>query len=224
MFFLQCHSSRYKKANRSKNDIKYIVVHYTANNGDTALNNLKNASRKGRAASAHFFVDEKEACQSVAVKDIAWHCGTSGKYKHANCRNANSIGVEMCSRIKNGVYYFLPATVENTARLVADLMAEYDLPLSRVIRHYDVTGKLCPRPYVDEKAWAEFKALVRKYAQEEKDMVYYKTVGEIPFQVGREVVADLVAKGIIAGVSESDLHLSEDMVRILCYLRKAGSI
>ena len=220
MYFLQCNPVRYKKANRTKNDIFFIVVHYTGNDGDTARNNLKNASREGRQASAHFFVDEKEVCRSVDVKDIAWHCGTSGEYKHPTCRNANSIGVEMCSRMKDGVYYFKPETVENTAKFVSDLMKEYGIPPSCVVRHYDVTGKPCPRPYVDETAWAEFKALVKKYyvgkedGNEVVEVKRYKTVEDVPAWA-KPYIKKLVEKGFIAGNADGSLDLSYDMVRML---------
>lgn len=221
LYFIQCNSVRYKKANRTKKNIKFIVVHYTGNNGDTARNNLINASREGRQASAHFFVDEKEVCQSVLVEDIAWHCGTSGKYKHAECRNANSIGVEMCSRMdKDGDYYFLPETVENTAKFVSDLMKEYGIPPACVVRHYDVTGKLCPRPYVDEIAWAEFKTLVLKYytgkdvENEVEEVKRYKTVEDVPAWA-KPYIKTLVEKGFIAGTDDGSLDLSYDMVRML---------
>lgn len=219
MFFLQCNPVRYKKANRKKSDIKYIVVHYTGNNGDTAQNNLKNASRAGRQASAHYFVDEHEVCQSVKVKDIAYHCGTKGKYRHAYCRNANSIGVEMCSRkTLNGDYYFKPETVNNAARFIAQLMREYDIGIAYVVRHYDVTGKICPRPYIEGAKWTEFKNLIMKYYIEEvEEMTYYETIAEIPFSAGREAVQKAVDRGVIAGTG-AGLHLSEDMVRMFVFL------
>lgn len=54
--------------------IKYIVIHYTANNGDTALANT-NYFKSYRGASAHYFVDENNIYQSIEDKNIAWHCG-----------------------------------------------------------------------------------------------------------------------------------------------------
>lgn len=138
--------------------IKYKVIHYTANNGDTALGNT-NYFKSYRGASAHYFVDENNIYQSVEDKNIAWHCGAN-HYKHPYCRNSNSIGVELCSRKNsNGTYYFKDKTVDNAVWLVKYLMAKYNVPITNVIRHYDVTGKICPEPYVrDVKAWENFKS------------------------------------------------------------------
>ena len=154
-------------AGRSK-DILYIVVHYTANNGDTAKNNCIYFQTAGRNASAHYFVDETEVWQSVLDTDTAWHCGTSGTYRHASCRNNNSLGVELCSEIDTaGEYYFNDETFENGVKLVKYLMEKYDIPVENVIRHYDVTGKICPAPFVNnEVAWANFKNRLEEGADE----------------------------------------------------------
>ena len=146
--------------------IEYIVVHYTANSGDTAQNNLDYFSRAKTGTSAHYFVDEDEVCQSVQDTDVAWHCGRSdGQYRHPYCRNSNSIGVEMCNSLKA-----VPeATRVRTAALVRELMGKYGLDSSHVLRHYDVTGKRCPAPWVDNPAeWMEFK----KMLEEDDDMSY----------------------------------------------------
>ena len=141
----------------SINRIKYIVVHFTANNGDTAYGNT-NYFKSYRGASAHYFVDENGIYQSIEDKNIAWHCGAK-KYKHSTCRNSNSLGVELCSRKDSkGNFYFMDKTVDNTVELVKMLMAKYNVPIANVIRHYDVTGKNCPEPFVrDIKAWQNFK-------------------------------------------------------------------
>lgn len=137
--------------------IKYIVVHYTGNNGDTALANT-NYFKSYRGASAHYFVDENNIYQSIEDKNIAWHCGANS-YKHPYCRNNNSIGVELCSYIVSGKYAFKPKTVDNAVWLVKCIMAQYNVPITNVIRHYDVTGKICPEPFVrDVAAWQNFKA------------------------------------------------------------------
>ena len=136
--------------------IKYIVVHYTGNNGDSALANT-NYFKVYRGASAHYFVDENNIYQSIENKNIAWHCGANS-YKHPYCRNSNSIGVELCSYITGGKYAFKPKTVDNAVWLVKELMAKYNVPITNVLRHYDVTGKICPEPYVrDSEAWNDFK-------------------------------------------------------------------
>lgn len=151
--------------------IKYIVVHYTGNNGDTAFANT-NYFKSYRGASAHYFVDENNIYQSIEDKNVAWHCGANS-YKHPYCRNSNSIGVELCSYITNGKYAFKPKTVDNAVWLVKELMAKYKVPVTNVIRHYDVTGKLCPEPFVrDNKAWNEFKTrLIQTNIKEKTEVV-----------------------------------------------------
>lgn len=128
---------------RSLSAIKYIVVHYTANDGDTDENNGKYFHNNYVGASAHYFVDDDSVTQSVPDNYIAWHCGAN-QYKHKECRNGNSIGVELCDARRNGVVYPTPATIARALELVEYLMKKYSVPKQNVIRHYDVTGKLCP--------------------------------------------------------------------------------
>lgn len=150
--------------------IKYIVIHYVGALGG-AKANCEYYGGGNRSASAHYFVDfDGTIWQCVEDKDIAWHCGAKS-YRHAECRNANSIGVELCVRKKNTAslgaedkdWYFEDATVAAAAELVRDLMDKYNVPADHVIRHYDVTGKICPNPYVyntGTHTWDEFKGLI----------------------------------------------------------------
>ena len=146
--------------------IKYIVIHYVGALGgaEANCNYYKSVNRN---ASAHYFVGfDGEIWQCVEDGDVAWHCGAKS-YKHPECRNSNAIGIEMCVRKKNTSsmsasdkdWYFEDATVKATIELTKELMKKYNVPASNVIRHYDVTGKTCPAPYVhDAAAWNNFKA------------------------------------------------------------------
>ena len=133
---------------------KYIVIHYFG-----ALGTAKSVSEyfktPGIQASAHYALDEGDTIyRCVRDKDIAWHCGAN-KYKHPECRNSNSIGIEARpSKINrkrvmasDTDWYFEPKVVDNLVWLTKKLMAQYNIPADHVIRHYDVTGKLCPRPW-----------------------------------------------------------------------------
>lgn len=142
---------------RNLGNIKYIVIHYTANNGDTAQGNGNYFAKNNVETSAHYFVDDNEIVQSVRDCYTAWHCGAVKYY--SSCRNESSIGVELCSRRDSkGNYYFTEATVNNAVLITKALMARYNIPLSNVIRHYDVTHKLCPAPFVNNtKLWQNFK-------------------------------------------------------------------
>lgn len=129
---------------RSLSSIKYIVIHYTANDGDTDEGNGKYFYNNYIGASAHYFVDDDSVTQSVPDNYCAYHCGSKNGYKHLYCRNTNSIGIEICDDIKNGVIYPSQKTIDNVIELTEYLMKKYNIPKSNVIRHYDVTGKLCP--------------------------------------------------------------------------------
>lgn len=128
---------------RSLSSIKYIVIHYTANDGDTDENNGIYFHNNDVDSSAHYFVDDDSVTQSVPDNYIAWHCGAN-VYKHKDCRNANSIGIEICDDVRNGVIYPSDKTIQNVLELTEYLMKKYSVPKDNVIRHYDVTGKLCP--------------------------------------------------------------------------------
>lgn len=157
---------------RSLGGIKYIVVHYTANEGDTAKGNanyFKNNVLK-KPASAHYFVDDNEIVKSVPDNYIAYSVG-GGKYKNAKgasfykkCCNTNSISVELCNSVNS-----VPVETEKrAAEFIREKMKEYNIPIENVIRHYDVTGKLCPKPYVkDETAWKRFKERIEGIDMEE---------------------------------------------------------
>ena len=154
--FIPCNESNYRKGRAS--EIEFLVIHYTGNNGDTAEGNCAYFKNNRVSASAHYFVDEDGICQSVRDTDTAWHCGTKGTYYHKTCRNANSIGIELCSRENAAGYYFLRETIERAVELVRELMKKYNIPIENVVRHYDVTHKICPAPFVhDHAAWDDFK-------------------------------------------------------------------
>lgn len=127
-------------SSRSVKDIEYIVIHYTGNDGDTDENNGIYFANNDVDVSAHYFVDDDSITQSVPDDYVAWHCGTKGKY----CQNRNSIGIEICDDVKNGTIYPSAKTIQNALDLTASLMAKYNIPASKVIRHYDATGKICP--------------------------------------------------------------------------------
>lgn len=144
---------------------KYIVVHYVGA-VSTALNNAKYFENDYRGASANYFVDENDIYRVVKDIDSAWHCGTSGSYKHPECRNTNSIGIEMCCFDNNGTLDVSDKVVARTVELVKELMAKYNIPANNVIRHYDVTGKNCPEPFVRDVArWNNFKAAIGDNSQ-----------------------------------------------------------
>ena len=215
MEFIACNRANYV-AGRTQ-PVRYIVMHYTANNGDTAKNNCDYYHRVGGLqASAHYFVDEYGAMQSVHEDDTAWHCGARA-YWHPECRNGNSIGIEMCSRKRaDGSYYIKPETVANAAALAREIMQRYGIDTDHVLRHYDVTGKRCPMPWVDDPAqWTAFLAMLTPEHQndeEEENMVKYKTIDDVP-EWYRSEVQELMDAGALKGTGNGAIDISEDVVR-----------
>ena len=155
----------------SSRDVKYIVIHYTGNVKDTALNNAKYFQGSNRQASAHFFVDDNSIYQSVALKDRAWHCGSLTNSNN-NCTNYNAIGIEMCTA---GNYTVSNKTKENTVALTIYLCKLLGITAANVdkyiLRHYDVgtNKKSCPAQMVKNTSeWTAFKNAVKDGLVEEK--------------------------------------------------------
>ena len=234
MLTIQKNLTTINRTVKASRDIKYIVVHYTSNVRDTAYNNTKYFKSEYRGSSAHYFVDENSIWQCVEDKDVAWHCGTQGKYYHAECRNANSIGVEMCSSVSRN-----SAVEKNTAELVRYLMDKYGIDIYHVVRHYDVTHKSCPAPLVDNSEWIDFKSKIingsdDEMTEAEKAKIkaiddsltnlygivqrmkernpVYRTVDDVP-DWGKAVIQKLVDGGILHGDENGDINVSGDMLR-----------
>lgn len=158
----------YNHTNGDVSRIKYIVIHYVGALGG-AKANCQWYAGGNRSASAHYYVDfDGSIWQSVEDKNIAWHCGAK-KYVHPECRNANSIGIELCVRNHGSLadtsrdWYFEDKTVMAAIELTKALMEKYHIAPDHVIRHYDVTGKICPNPFVynsGKYTWEYFKKAI----------------------------------------------------------------
>ena len=214
------HTSNYTKGRKQL--IKYIVVHYTANDGDTARNNGNYFSQPNRNASAHYFVDENEIIQSVEDTDTAWHCGAKS-YKHPKCRNDNSVGIEMCSeKDDKGQYYINQATQNRTIRLIKVLMGKYNIPIENVLRHYDVTGKICPEPFVrNQVQWLDFKKMLNEQKEGGADMIYNYMDENMP-DWAKPTIQKLIDKGALKGNEKGELMLTGTMLRMFVIHDRMG--
>ena len=144
--FIQASAANYT-AGRGGRSIDGMAVHYTATSA-SAHNNLVYFSRPGAQASAHLFVDKDGSIrQSVRFEDTAWAVGDGTE-------NQRTVSVEVVSAGED----FTEAQVAALAEIYEYLRATYGI--ARVIRHYDVTGKRCPAPYVDAGKWAALKARI----------------------------------------------------------------
>ena len=196
---------------RAASQIKYLIFHYTGNDGDKAANNAAYFQQNIVKASAHYFVDDTTVWRSVPDLKVAWAVGgskypnadkTGGGTMHGIITNTNSISIEMCDTIRNGVYQASEATLANAAALGRELMAKYGIPLERVYRHFDVTGKHCPSYLVNAQKWAEFKKRLE-----------VKIMDNAPSPAHKEGVEWAIANGIMTGNGEGDLMLSQPVTR-----------
>lgn len=149
---------------RNTGNIKYLVYHYTGNDGDTDEGNGKHFHNHIVKASAHYFVDDDSVTQSVPDNYIAYSVGGRCQSNHHPlykvCTNSNSISIEMCDCNKNGVVEITGKTLENAIELGKVLMKKYNISIDHVIRHYDVNGKACPNcnGLLNDKNWNAFKS------------------------------------------------------------------
>lgn len=163
--------------------IRYIVIHYAANTRSTRGSALNVASwfkdPENTGGSADFIVDDELTVQyNPDVRNrYCWAVG-GRKYQnslggsiHGICGNKNSVSIEICSTSRTGKvlkendprWYFTEAAIDRAVELTLYLMKEYNVPVERVVRHYDVSGKLCPGLYgwnkesESESAWRAFQ-------------------------------------------------------------------
>ena len=147
----------YSRPGTSTQKITGIVVHYTANPGATAMENrnyfenLKDTHET--KASSNFVVGiEGEIVQCVPTWEVAYA---------SNSRNIDTVSIECCHPDETGK--FTDATYRSVVNLCAWLCMKFDLGADDVIRHYDVTGKECPKYFVDyEDAWENFRQDVKE--------------------------------------------------------------
>jgi N-acetylmuramoyl-L-alanine amidase CwlA len=155
--------NEYSRPQTPLTDINSIVIHYTANPGTTAANNRNYfeglATNQNTYASSHYIIGlEGEIIQCVPLNEIAFA---------SNNRNNDTISIECCHEDETGK--FNEATYGSLVSLTAALCIEFDLGEEDIIRHYDVTEKLCPLYYVEhEDEWYEFRQEVMKKVEEIK--------------------------------------------------------
>ncbi len=155
--------------------IEYIVIHYVGATGDAKANVNYYNQQTTTSASADFFVGfagDIWQYNPNPVERYCWAVGgsklsTGGGSLYGVAKNVNCVSIEMCVRNSGSKadtskdWYFEDATVDSTIELTKYLMKLYDIPADRVIRHYDVTGKICPNPYVYDHTphtWEAFKS------------------------------------------------------------------
>ena len=153
--------NEYSRPAMALEQVNGIVIHYTANPGTTAIQNrsyFENlAETHETKARSHFVIGlEGEIVQCIPCNEIAYA---------SNDRNFDTISIECCIEDETGK--FNGNTYNSLIKLTTWLMGRYDLSSEDVIRHYDVTGKNCPKYYVEhEEAWDTFKDDLLNYIEE----------------------------------------------------------
>lgn len=164
------HQIKYNRSNRGGTPIRYIVVHDTGNpsRGANATAHYNYFNGGDRSSSADFFVDDTQVlCVNDYYKFYTWHCGDGhGKY---GITNRNSVGIEFCINVDSD----RNKTLERTAQLVRELMQELNIPIDRVVRHYDASRKNCPQS-MSGNGWAQWYKFKEKLKGEDLTMAQYE--------------------------------------------------
>lgn len=174
--------NKYSRTGERQNKIEYIVVHWVGNANTSATANrnyFNNLSKTHKTyASSHYIIGlDGEIIRCIPDDEVAFHSGSYGM-------NRKSIGIENCHPDWNGK--FNDKTYNALVELCAELCKKYGIDIHNVIRHYDVTGKVCPKYYVEHSnEWDKFKADVynkikgtpnvpkKQEGSEEKPMKHY---------------------------------------------------
>lgn len=168
-----------------KEKIEWIVIHYT---GEARADGIGrkcacNYQTSRRSVSAHYVVGDDGIFKTLdEEKQIGWHCAVKDCTPKCGARNSNSIGIDLveqkcdiysCS-VKDNDWHFSDQVFDEGAQLVAYLAKKYKIPSDHIVRHFDVTGKWCPRPFVGDDMnsaygktgnwmWQAFKARVERH-------------------------------------------------------------
>ena len=224
-----------------KTAIKYIVIHDTGNkskgaNADAHFNYFNGGNRN---SSADFFVDDKKILQINDYKKYyTYQCG-DGKGKYG-ITNSNSLGIEICVN-SDGDYN---KAYDNAVELTKYLMKELNIPIERVVRHYDASHKNCPASMSGDQwlLWHNFKKLLlegedltmTQYEELKKEIealkaenkalksaigTVYKTEEEIP-DYYMTTIKPMIDKGVIKGICENNLNLPEVIARTLVIINR----
>lgn len=190
--------SKYQlKATYSMNP-QYITIHNTANDAPAA-NEVKYMISNDAQTSFHIAIDDKEAIQGIPFNRSSWNAGDGSKGKG----NRNSISIEICYS-KSGGSKFVKA-YQNAIELTAQLIKQFNIPVSNIMYHQDWSGKYCPHRLLDNGITVEkFRELVQAKLEVKEMSKYYK---DVPADAWYAEAADYCKEqGIIKGVTEDTFN------------------
>lgn len=135
---------------------QYLTIHSTANKKSTAQNERDNLNRSNNTSSTgfHIVVDDKEAIECIPLDTIAYHAGDGAN----GTGNIKSIGMEICESGNRA------KTLQNAVEVAAKILYEKGWGIEKLKRHYDWSGKNCPRilNYNNWEGWRGFKLQVER--------------------------------------------------------------
>jgi len=186
---------------------QYITIHSTGNPSSTARNErgwLTNPSNT-RTASWHIVVDEKEAIEAIPLNEVAWHAGDGG----SGTGNRKSIGIEICESGDR------QRTLQNAVKLVSKLLKERGWGVDRLRRHFDWSGKICPR-IMQQNNWAGWEQFKKDVARElaggastvTQDKNQPSSWAKVPWEWGK-------GNGVTDGTRPRDAITREEVITML---------
>lgn len=209
---------------------KALVVHWTANRnrGANAIANRNYfENHPQNKVSAHWIVDDREAVLCVPEDEMAYHVGAQSYFARARSElsaypNDCTIGVEICV---NADADFVK-TYRNAVELAADILGRHGWGIDRLWRHYDVTGKDCPRFFVADATarefgfasaaagWEKFRrdvqaVLVAEQVAKGVEVVFRDIVGHW----AQQTIEDAHKIGLVAGGTDGLFHPDDAQTR-----------
>ncbi len=201
---------------------KALVIHWTANTntGADAVANRNYFNSTEMAVSAHYIVDDHQIVQCLPEEEMAYHVGAD-QYKPRALRllstypNDCTIGIEMCVN-KDGIF---SKTYRNTIALASDILRRYGWGAGNLWRHYDITGKMGPRFFVDDDSAKHygFESAAAGWEKFKKDVSQGGAdVGQFIDMEGhwaKEAVERAHELGLVSGKSENKFAPDEKCTR-----------
>lgn len=199
-------------------NVKYIVIHGTGNENDTAVSNGNYFAKiNTRSAGAHLFIDQTgNIVQSVKLEYAAWAVGgakysdcnkTGGGKYYGQCTNANSVSIELCDIVNKEVSSAMIASIQQVIKIIKQSCPN----ANTIIRHFDVNGKHCPSYYMDNNKWESLLSKITSEKETPQTVDLYKvriTATSLNIRKGPGVkygvVGSIKDKGIYTIVEEED--------------------
>lgn len=211
--------NRFSRPETPLKSVKKIAVHYVGNAGSTAIANRNyfESLQFGKMSNGEFIFGSSHYI--IGLNGEIIQCVPETEWAYCtNKANAYSVSIECCHPRADGV--FTRETRKSLVWLCADLCERYELdPIEDIIRHFDVTGKRCPRAWADDPAdFTKFKEEVENAMAAEK---VYNSLQEMP-EWARPAIMNLLNLGYLAGDEKGNLGLTETALKVFAVNNRAG--